>query len=50
MKYIIVAGNPTEGFCFYGVYDSSKEAITAGKAYKYLPREWWVASVEPLDS
>jgi hypothetical protein len=50
MKFIIVAGNPIEGFCFYGVYNSSREAIAAGKNYKYLPPDWWVSEVEPLDS
>ena len=42
IRYIIITGNPVEGFTFYGSFDTIAQASAAGDHWD-LTQEWWVA-------
>lgn len=44
MYYIIVTGNPVEGFRFYGKFDTHGEAIGRA-ALSFSDETWWIAEV-----
>ncbi len=49
MKYIIVYGNPIDGFNFRGPFDSTVDAIFSAEDAD--PDEnWWVAELNPVET
>lgn len=46
MKYILIFGNPVDGFSFRGPFDTQEEAIAYGDP---IMEEWWTAELVPPD-
>jgi hypothetical protein len=42
-SYIIVIGNPVEGFEFYGPFRNEADAAKHANSDPHLPDEWWAA-------
>lgn len=43
-QYIIITGNPVDGFMYYGPYSTHDEAIEAAEASTTLDGDdWWIA-------
>jgi hypothetical protein len=47
-KAIIVTGNPVDGLQFHGPFESNEEAIRYAEVA--FDEEWWVTSLEPINS
>jgi hypothetical protein len=47
MKYILVFGNPIDGFTFRGPFESSEDAIAYGDP---IMEEWWTAELTPPET
>ena len=45
--YIIVAGNPFDGFDFYGPFRDIEDAIDYADR-QFFGETWWVANIEPV--
>ena len=46
-NFIVIVGNPVDGFSFYGSFDTESEATDwAGDEYGSM-NDWWVAEVIP---
>lgn len=43
--FIIITGNPVDGFSFYGPYEEYKDA---SKAVESIKVEWWIAELGTL--
>lgn len=44
MKYIIITGNPVDGFEYHGPFGSSDQAVTWAAANPEIDgKDWWVA-------
>ena len=46
MQFVMVRGNPVDGFLFVGPYESREEAIKDGDI---VDTEWWVAELESAE-
>lgn len=46
-KYIVVIGNPVDGFVYSGPFDDSAEAVSFGECVD-KGTEWWVAPLVGL--
>lgn len=46
MKYILIFGNPVDGFTFRGPFDTVEDAIAYGDP---IAEEWWTAELTPPD-
>jgi len=44
-KFIIVRGNPLDGFTFIGPFDSDDDAIDYGERYIEQDMPWWSAEL-----
>lgn len=40
--WIIIVGNPVDGFIFYGPFGSHEQAISVGE---YIDADWWIAQL-----
>lgn len=49
LHYTIMTGNPVEGFCLYGAFQSIDEASQAANEDAHLPPDWWIVPVLPMD-
>lgn len=45
-KWIIIIGNPCEGFEFIGPFDSLEEAARHGNQDGNIDQEWWTAKLD----
>jgi len=45
-KFIIVSGNPCDGFTFYGPYNDANEAGDVARDDMRLDN-WWIAALQP---
>lgn len=45
MKYILIAGNPVDGFTFTGPFATPDEAHNAGEAIH--GGDWWIGKLTP---
>ncbi len=45
--FIVIAGNPVDGFSFYGPYSTHDEACEWGE--RANGEEWWVAALAMFD-
>ena len=41
MKYIMITGNPVDGFSFTGPFDTHDEAVNYGE--NFHSGDWWIA-------
>lgn len=46
-RWIIVAGNPVDGFVFYGPYQERDDAVHDAEN-GHLNGDWWIAELEPV--
>lgn len=46
LQWVIMAGNPVEGFALYGPYSDRDDAIHAGENGHL--EDWWIAELEPV--
>ena len=44
-RYIVVSGNPVDGLEFWGVFDSSSEAVCWADEFCEAD-DWWVAKIK----
>lgn len=42
-KYIVIVGNPVQGFSYVGPYDDPNDAAEA--ALEYSEADWWVSKL-----
>lgn len=42
MSYIIVTGNPKDGFVYIGPFDSHEDAVQHAEWKANLEADWWV--------
>lgn len=47
--FIIVAGNPVDGFKYYGTYPDRESAAEAASV-EISDTEWWIAELQPLSN
>ena len=47
MKYVIVCGNPRDGFKFTGPFEAQGDAIDYADAHLLNEKDWWVCEVSP---
>ncbi len=45
--YIIIYGNPGDGFNYRGPFDTMEEAVNYAETHDDYDETWWVSSVEP---
>ena len=45
-KYILIFGNPVDGFTYRGPFDTEEKAIEYGDP---IAEEWWTAPLTPPD-
>jgi hypothetical protein len=49
-KFIVLAGNPFDGFSYYGTFESFEEAQEWADSTIGFNSEWWVAKLDnPLE-
>jgi hypothetical protein len=48
MKYLLVYGNPVDGFNFSGPFDSQQDAIDHGNSSDMGDQPWWVSELSAL--
>lgn len=56
ISYIVMAGTPTLGYCFYGPYATEEAAKEAATEYEnFIEKdigsscEWWICKLERLE-
>lgn len=47
-QWVIVAGNPVEGFAMYGPFKDRDDAVIAAEDSR-LGGDWWIAELEPVE-
>lgn len=43
--YTIAAGNPAEGFGFYGFFESRDDASQSAAEDRTMPADWWILPI-----
>ena len=44
--WIIVTGNPVDGFTFIGPYSDANEAANAASNDHHINGDWWISKIE----
>ncbi|AXQ69589.1 hypothetical protein HOU03_gp007 [Caulobacter phage CcrSC] len=47
--FILIVGNPSDGFTYYGPFDEHDDAVTYAEATGTEGNPWWVAPLEAAD-
>jgi hypothetical protein len=45
-RYIIITGNPVDGFTYTGPFESHGDAVVAAEEVFYLDDDYWIADLE----
>jgi hypothetical protein len=45
--FLIVAGNPVDGFSFIGPFEGRLAAIDYGE--QFADGDWWIAPIDPVE-
>jgi len=52
VTFVVIHGNPVDGFNFRGPFNNWQEAIdwADGEGHLEVEADWWIAAVAPIDA